>query len=333
MEDTTYLDLIVLRKIESESTVEKFGTVINTSFFETANLLGTLKVKGLINIETAIGGQSPVFLTGEGKDLLEHASRKAAEPLDALDSSILSALGGGVRDLAALEAAINIRPRDLAFHLHKLAVNEYIDYEVRSAKVALSLTEKGFNMAGGMKAEKGATTSSESDAKNAPGASQPQGQAAAAPAAGAFASSAKPQSGGAPPWVKPSAEAAPSHAPPWANLFSSKKHAAPEDIADILSAADSAQKAAPANAAKSAAPQAQPAKPAAASAQSAKPDAAKQMPEGQQKLMAEEKPLPMEQVRLFSKLDYYATNYLGYILLVLALVILLVYAAQNAGEI
>ena len=94
-EEINYLDLIILRKIDAESSIEKFGTQINTSYFETANLLGTMKIKGLLDIQSSIGGQSPILITGDGRDLLSEAVRKAAEPPDTLDQAILHALAGG----------------------------------------------------------------------------------------------------------------------------------------------------------------------------------------------------------------------------------------------
>ena len=148
-EELTYLDFLVLRKLDAESTVERFGTHINTSFFETANVLGTMKIKGLLDIQSSIGGQSPLVITGTGQDVLATAMQKAAEPLDALDHAILKAIGAGARDLGGLQGQINIRSPDLAFHLHKLKSQDFIDQEIRSAKVMLSLTEKGFISAGG----------------------------------------------------------------------------------------------------------------------------------------------------------------------------------------
>jgi len=144
-DDITYLDLLVLKKLDKESTVEKFGMKINTSFFDTANLIGSMKIKGLVNIESSIvGGQSPIMITGEGRDLISSAIQKAGEPIDTLDQTILNALVSGVRDLTALQKVINIRARDLAFHLYKLKSYDYIDQTVQSAKVNFSLTEKGF---------------------------------------------------------------------------------------------------------------------------------------------------------------------------------------------
>ena len=147
-DEINYLDLIVLRKMDAESSVEKFGSAINTSFFETANILGTMKIKGLVDIHSSIAGHSPLVITGEGQDFLAMAMQKASEPLDALDHAALSAIGSGIRDLNSLQQSINVRGRDLALHLHKLKMQDYIDHEVRSGRVLLSLTEKGFVLAG-----------------------------------------------------------------------------------------------------------------------------------------------------------------------------------------
>ncbi|MFH0926961.1 MAG: hypothetical protein V1822_00075 [Candidatus Micrarchaeota archaeon] len=143
-DDITYLDILVLKKIDSESTLEKFSMKINTSFFDTANMLGSMKIKGLLDIQSSIGGQSPIVITGEGKDVISAAIQKAGEPIDTLDQTILNALVSGVRDLQALQKVINIRSRDLAFHLYKLKAYDYIDQTVQSARVNFSLTEKGF---------------------------------------------------------------------------------------------------------------------------------------------------------------------------------------------
>ncbi len=147
-DEINYLDLIVLRKMDAESTVERFGSTINTSFFETANLLGTMKIKGLVDIHSSIAGHSPLVITGDGQDFLAMAMQKASEPLDALDKAALSAIGAGMRDLNSLQQALNVRGRDLALHLHKLKMQDYVDHEVRSGRVFLSLTEKGFIIAG-----------------------------------------------------------------------------------------------------------------------------------------------------------------------------------------
>ncbi|MEM4554582.1 MAG: hypothetical protein QXT25_01905 [Candidatus Anstonellaceae archaeon] len=152
MSDLNFLDLVILKKIDADSTVEKFGSLINTSFFETANLLGTIKLKGYINIESSIGGASSVYLTEEGKKILEVASQKAKEPLSPLDNAILQVLASGARDLDSMQHALNIRSSDLAFHINKLVEQGFMDFEVRSAKVHFLLTESGFNITGSIKA-------------------------------------------------------------------------------------------------------------------------------------------------------------------------------------
>ncbi|PIT84844.1 hypothetical protein COU37_01135 [Candidatus Micrarchaeota archaeon CG10_big_fil_rev_8_21_14_0_10_45_29] len=142
--EITYLDLAVLKKLDSESTVEKFGMKINTSFFDAANLLGSMKIKGLIDMQSSIGGQSPITIASEGKELLSTAIQRAAEPINSLDQAILSTLVTGVRELGSLQNSINIRSKDLAFHLYKLKAYDYVDDSIQSAKVSFSLTEKGF---------------------------------------------------------------------------------------------------------------------------------------------------------------------------------------------
>ncbi len=143
-DDITYLDLLILKKIDSQSTIEKFGLKINTSFFDTANLIGSMKLKGLLNIESSVAGQSLITISGDGKDLISVAIQKSSEPIDSLDQTILNALVSGVRDLNTLQKVINLRSKDMAFHLYKLKAYDYIDQSVQSAKVNFSLTEKGF---------------------------------------------------------------------------------------------------------------------------------------------------------------------------------------------
>ncbi len=150
--EVSFLDLMVLRRIDENSVVEKFGTKINTSFFETANLLGSLKVKGYVDIESSIGGSSPIILTATGRKLLQEVAEKTGEQeLDVLDETILKNLASGVRELKVLESAVNVNSRDLAMHLSKLQAQRYIDPSIRSANVNLSLTEKGFTKVGGVK--------------------------------------------------------------------------------------------------------------------------------------------------------------------------------------
>jgi hypothetical protein len=152
--ELTFLDLAILKRIDENSTVERFGTTINTSFFETANLLGTLKVKGFINIEPSVGGISKVSLTDAGMGILKIADERLADDMDSLDSAILRTLATGVKDLNVLSSVLNIKSSDLAYHLNNLHSRKLIDYGMRSARVSLSLTEKGFNKTGAVKGVK-----------------------------------------------------------------------------------------------------------------------------------------------------------------------------------
>lgn len=310
MDETNYLDLIILKKIDATSTVEKFGTMINTSFFETANILGTLKVKGLIDIQSSMAGQSPIMLTGEGKETLEHASRKASEEIDSLDKTVLAALAGGVRDLASLSAAINLRPKDLAFRLNKLKVSDYIDYSVRSGKVMLSLSEKGFMLAGGARGAK----------------VPPDGQAPAVPSASGAAKAAPSSSSTSSP-----AEKKPS-APPWAAFFgpkpNSQERASQKDIDDILASGANNDAPAPSTSVKPGQTRLSDASamPNAAAKPQAAPEPAR-VPVRDKPLTAEE----MQMARLSSKLEYYVQSYWVYALLLAILIALIVFAVAVAS--
>lgn len=153
MNELNFLDLVILKKVDAESSVERFGSIINTSFFETANLLGTVKIKGYINIDSSLGGISKVALTEAGSALLLVAEQRAKEPIEPLDNAILHALAGGAKDLESLQSKLNIRSGDLAFHINKLVVQSFMDYSVRSAKVEFVLTEQGFNCVGGVRVQ------------------------------------------------------------------------------------------------------------------------------------------------------------------------------------
>ncbi|MCX8163202.1 MAG: hypothetical protein N3D10_01465 [Candidatus Micrarchaeota archaeon] len=169
--DINYLDLLILKKLEPDSTIEKFGPIINTSFFETANILGTMKVKGLIDIQSSIGGLSPIIVLPAAKDLISLAIKKASEPLDQLDFEILLLLKKGIKELYVLEKTLNITSFDLALRLYKLRSNNYISDQVQSAKVYLSLTEKGFLLA---KEKDGTLATSSSPSKEQPAKEAPQ---------------------------------------------------------------------------------------------------------------------------------------------------------------
>lgn len=208
MNELSFLDLAILKKIDAESSVEKFGSLINTSFFETANLLGTIKIKGYVGIESSVGGISKVTLTDAGSSILSVAEQRTHEPIDPLDNAILHALAGGAKELDAMQSQLSIRGADLAFHLNKLSAQGFIDYAVQSAKVSFVLTEKGFNSVGGVRV-----------------------QQTLAPEAPQQAQTIKPEeeSEELPPRREP-----PASSPPWVNPEDVKLHEKKEDVLHLL---------------------------------------------------------------------------------------------------
>jgi len=191
MNELSFLDLAILKKTDAESSVEKFGSMINTSFFETANLLGTIKIKGYIGIESSIGGISKVTITDAGTSILAVAEQKSKEQIEPLDNAILHSLAAGTKDLDSLQNALNIRSGDLAYHLNKLVAQGFADYEIRSAKVSFMLTEQGFNATGGVRVQQSLVSPAEFAGEDDEGPAPP--------------ASAKhtPPSDSAPPWVDP----------------------------------------------------------------------------------------------------------------------------------
>ena len=143
MRELTFLDIVVLQRMEPDSVVERFGSKMNSSFFDTANILGGLKLKGYIDILSS-PGNSEIKITESGSKVLEEAEARSGEEVDALDNAITEYIAAGTRDVNALMGELNVRSSDLALHLYKLAKKNLIDYEVRSGKVELMLTEEGF---------------------------------------------------------------------------------------------------------------------------------------------------------------------------------------------
>ncbi|MDE1869262.1 MAG: hypothetical protein KGH60_04860 [Candidatus Micrarchaeota archaeon] len=143
-EDINFIDLVALTRIGPETVVEKFGGVINSSFFDASNILATLKQKGLVDFTTSFPGQSAITVTELGKQTVSDAAEKAKANFDALDFAVITQLSGGKRAMNELTASLNIRPRDLAMHLYRLTVQQYVAYDFRNGIVDLSLTEKGF---------------------------------------------------------------------------------------------------------------------------------------------------------------------------------------------
>jgi len=140
----SFLDVACLLRITPDTTLEKFGSLINASVFDAANLAGTLKQKGLVDFSSGFPGPTAMQLTDSAKALINELDAKAGEPLDSLDEEILFQLSGGKRIPSELQTALNIVPRDLAFRLYKLYKQNLLNYELKNGNVELLLTEQGF---------------------------------------------------------------------------------------------------------------------------------------------------------------------------------------------
>ena len=143
-DEITFLDLMALTNIKADTVVEKFGGLINSSFFDASNVLGALKIKGLIDFTTTFPGQSAITLTESGKRLIQDAGEKAKLPFDQIDMAILIQLSGGKRSFTDLSGAINLASPDMAMHLYKIAQQQYITPNFRNGMIDLMLTEKGY---------------------------------------------------------------------------------------------------------------------------------------------------------------------------------------------
>lgn len=143
-DEPTFVDLYALTKITPDSVVERFGSSINSSFFDASNILGGLKIKKLIDFTTLFGNQNAITVTDEGKKLLDEADSRAAEPFDHLDLTILTQLSSGSRSPNDLSTSMNITPRDLAMHIYKMQTQGFLSAEFRNGNLGISLTEKGF---------------------------------------------------------------------------------------------------------------------------------------------------------------------------------------------
>ena len=97
VEDINFLDLACLLRIGPDTVMEKFGSLINTSFFDASSIAGTLKQKNLIEFTNDYPGPNGMRVTELGKSIISEAEAKSAEPFDTLDSTILHQLSGGKR--------------------------------------------------------------------------------------------------------------------------------------------------------------------------------------------------------------------------------------------
>ncbi len=143
-ENVNFLDLACLLKIETDTTLERFGSVINASVFDAANITGSLKQKGLIDFTAYYPGPNSIVVTDTGKKLKADADAKSAETLDSLDDEILKQMSGGKRFPTELKSTLNIRSKDLAFRIYKLFKQNLVSYELKNGNVELMLTEQGF---------------------------------------------------------------------------------------------------------------------------------------------------------------------------------------------
>lgn len=144
LDTITFVDLVALTRITPDSTVEKFGGLINSSFFDASNILGTLKQRNLIDFVTSFPSQSAITVTDQGKQLIAEAQERAASPFDTLDMEILIQLSKGNRSLPEVNAEVNVTSKDLAVHLYKLSQQQFLSYELRNGSMTMTLTEKGF---------------------------------------------------------------------------------------------------------------------------------------------------------------------------------------------
>jgi hypothetical protein len=131
-------------KIIQDTTLERFGSTINSSVFDAANITGSLKQKGLIDFTAYYPGPNSIVLTDVGKKLKEDAEAKSAAPIDRLDDEILKQMSGGKRFPLELQNGLNLRPMDLAFRLYKLFKQNLLSYELKNGNVEIMLTEQGF---------------------------------------------------------------------------------------------------------------------------------------------------------------------------------------------
>ena len=143
-DEINFIDLAALTRITPDAVVEKFGGLINSSFFDASSILATLKQKGMIDFTTAFPGQSAITITDLGKQLLNDAHDKANTPFDQLDLTILTQLSTGKRNVQELNQSVNVTQKDFALRVFKLAQNAHLSYDIRNGSVSIALTEKGF---------------------------------------------------------------------------------------------------------------------------------------------------------------------------------------------
>ena len=140
--DLEFIDVIVLKKIDADSTVESFGSRLG-GIFEAANLLGSIKLKGYIDIHSIIGN-SPVLLTEKGNLLLQDLELHSRGAITKIDKAVLDSIKDGFSEPKQISRMLNINSRDIAYSLNKLWVKNYLNVSSNNGKVEITLTALGF---------------------------------------------------------------------------------------------------------------------------------------------------------------------------------------------
>ncbi len=140
--DLEFIDVIVLKKIDADSTVESFGSKLG-GIFESANILGGIKLKGYIDIHSIIGN-SPVILTEKGDSLLHDLDVHSRSNISKIDKAVLDSIKKGFSESKQISRMLNINSRDIAYSLNKLWVKKYINVDSHNGKVEITLTALGF---------------------------------------------------------------------------------------------------------------------------------------------------------------------------------------------
>jgi len=139
--------LVALSKITPGTTVEKFGSLINASYFDGANIAGALKTKGAIDFKVTYPAESEIIITEDGKKILELAEQKAKENFDKLDFEIIQKILQGSKKPEEIEKVLNINQQDIALHLYKLVKQNFVSYTLKGGDISVALTELGFKKA------------------------------------------------------------------------------------------------------------------------------------------------------------------------------------------
>ena len=153
MDELTFQDLALLEKISENTVVDgqgasSLGSRINSSFFDAANMLGTLKQKGLIEFKSQFPSATEVEITTKGRNLMAEADERAKQEMDKIDEVILSQIANGYKEPKHIRDKLNLRETDLAFHLKRISAQNFASYVFRSGRIEFSLTDQGFGKAG-----------------------------------------------------------------------------------------------------------------------------------------------------------------------------------------